>query len=84
MKQYIIYECETCGKQSKNKEKIIECECTHVGLKVAEKKTYDFLKEKVKCAGRVVSITKNGETDREFNEAIDRLLEFEKLHGINV
>lgn len=82
MKQCIIYECETCGKQSKDKQEIIECECIHIGLTVAEKKTYDFLKEKVKHTGRVVSITKNEETDREFEKAIDRLLEFEKIHEI--
>ena len=67
MKQHIIYECETCGKQSKDKQDIIECECVHIGLTVAETNTSDALKEKVK----------------EFEKAIERLLEFEKIHEIS-
>lgn len=37
MKQHIIYEYEKCGKQSKDHEKIMICEATHMGLIVAEK-----------------------------------------------
>lgn len=46
MKQHIIYECKTCGKKSENNEDILECEAAHLGLTIAEKKTYDFLKKK--------------------------------------
>lgn len=36
MKQYIIYECENCGKQSKDREEIMICEAAHLGLTVKE------------------------------------------------
>lgn len=83
MKQHIIYECETCGKKSENKEDILECETAHLGLTIAEKKTYDFLKDRVKNASSVVSRTKNEETDKAFDKAIEELLAFEKEFGIN-
>lgn len=82
MKQYIIYECKTCGKKSENREDILECEAAHLGLTIAEKKTYDFLKEMVEYAGSVVSRTKNEETDKAFDKAVNELLAFEKEFGI--
>ena len=82
MNQHIIYECKTCRKKSENKEDILECEAAHLGLTIAEKKTYDFLKDRVKNASSVVSRTKNEETDKAFNEAIETLLAFEKEHKI--
>lgn len=83
MKQHIIYECKTCGKKSENKEDILECEAAHLGLTIAEKKTYDFLKERAEYAGSVVSRTKTEETDKAFDKAIEELLAFEKEFGIN-
>ena len=83
MKQHIIYECKTCRKKSENKEDILECEAAHLGLTIAEKKTYDFLKDRVKNASSVVSITKNEETDKAFDKAINELMDFEKEFGIN-
>ena len=83
MKQRIIYECKTCRKKSENKEDILECEAAHLGLTIAEKKTYDFLKERAEYAGSVVSRTKTEETDKAFDKAIEELLAFEKEFGIN-
>lgn len=76
MKQHIIYECKTCGKKSENKEDILECEAAHLGLTIAEKKTYDFLKDRVKNASLE-------ETDKAFDKAVNELLDFEKEFGIN-
>ena len=83
MNQHIIYECKTCRKKSENKEDILECEAAHLGLTIAEKKTYDFLKERVKYASSVVSRTKNEETDKAFDKAVNELMDFEKEFGIN-
>ena len=82
MKQHIIYECETCGKQSKDREEIMKREATHLGLTIAEKQEWESLKERVRYASAVVSSTKNEETDKAFDEAIETLLAFEKEHGI--
>lgn len=82
MKQYIIYECEKCGKQSKDRNEIMMCEAAHFGLTVTEKQEWEQLKEKVRYKSAIVSSCKNGQTDKEFDEAIAELMDFEKLHGI--
>lgn len=83
MRQHIIYECKTCGKKSDDKEEIFKCEAGHLGLTIAEKKTYDFLKERAEHAGYIVSVTKNEETDKAFDKTIKELMAFEKEFGIN-
>lgn len=82
MKQYIIYECEKCDKQSKDREKIMICEAAHLELTIAEKQEWEQLKEKVRRKSAIVSSCKNEQTDKEFDDAIAELMEFEKLHDI--
>lgn len=82
MKQHIIYECEKCGKQSKDREEIMICEAAHFGLTVAEKQEWEHLKEKVRYKSAIVSSCKNEQTDKEFDDAIAELLAFEKKHGL--
>ena len=82
MKQHIIYECETCGKQSKDREEIMKCEASHLGLTIAEMQEWKRLKEDARHTGAVVGTTKNEQTDKAFDDAIEKLLAFEKEHGI--
>ena len=82
MKQHIIYECEKCGKKSRDREEIMICEAAHLGLTVAEKQEWEYLKEKVRYKSALVSSYKNKRTDKEFDDAIAELMDFEKLHGI--
>ena len=82
MKQHIIFECETCGKQSENREEIMKCEAAHLGLTITEKQEWESLKERARYAGAVASRTKNEETDKAFDEAVETLLAFEKEHRI--
>ena len=82
MRQHIIYECEKCGKQSKDREEIMMCEAAHLGLTIAEKQEWEQLKEKVRYKSEIVSSCKNEQTDKEFDDAIAELMEFEKLHDI--
>ncbi len=82
MKQHIIYECEHCGKQSEDREKIMECEAAHFGLTIAEKQEWEQLKVKVRYTSAIVSSCKNEQTDKEFDDAIAELMGFEKKHGI--
>ena len=82
MKQYIIYECEKCGKQSKDREEIMICEAVHIGLTVAEKQEWESSKEKVRHKSAIVSSCKNEQTDKEFDDTIAELMSFEKEHGI--
>lgn len=82
MKQHIIYECEKCGKQSKDREEIMICEAAHLGLTVSEKQEWESLKEKVRYKSAIVSTCKNEQTDKDFDDAIAELMDFEKSHGI--
>jgi len=82
MKQHIIYECEKCGKRSKDREEIMKCEAAHFGLTVSEKQEWEQLKEKVRYKSLIVSNCKNEQTDKEFDDAIEELMDFEKQHGI--
>lgn len=82
MKQHIIYECDACGKQSKDRVEIMKCEALHLGLTIAEMQEWRNLKENARYAGTVVGTTKNEQTDKAFDESIEKLLVFEKEHGI--
>lgn len=82
MKVYTIFECEKCGKKSSNRAEIMGCEASHLGLTVAEKQEWERLKENVRYRGSVVSTTKNEVTVKDFDEAIKRVMDFEKEHGI--
>lgn len=83
MKQYIMYVCEKCNKESRNADEIRSCEAAHLGLTVDEKLEYDFLQKFVNRCSYTLSVTKNRTTEMEFDDAINELLEFEKKHGIN-
>lgn len=82
MRLHTIFECEKCGKQSTDRGEIMECEASHFGLTVAEKQEWERLKEDVRYKSAIVSSCKNESTDRDFDEAIKRVLKFEKQYGI--
>lgn len=82
MKQHIIYTCEKCGKQSKEREEIMICEAAHLGLTIAEKQQWVLLKGKSRYKSAIVCRCKNKQTEEEFDDAIAELLNFEKKHGI--
>ena len=44
MKSYTMYVCETCGKESRNRKTIQECEAGHLGLTWLEYLDYRNLK----------------------------------------
>lgn len=82
MKQYTMYVCETCKRESRNANVIKECEANHIGLTIEEKFKYDGLKENVKRCSCMIETTKNERTDKEFDNAINELITFEKDHGL--
>lgn len=82
MELHTIFECEKCGKQSSDRVAILECEASHLGLTIAGKQEWERLKEDVIYKGSVVSTTKNEVTDKDFDDAIKRVMNFEKEHGI--
>jgi len=84
VKNYTMYVCETCGYESKDAKEIMQHEADHLGLTVKEMEQYRALKSFASYMGSVVSHTKNGETDKVFDDAIQNLLDFEKKHGIKI
>jgi len=83
VKNYTMYVCETCGYESKDANEVMQHEADHLGLTVKEMEQYRALKSFAAYMGSVVSHTKNGETDKAFDDAIRNLLDFEKKHGIS-
>ncbi|WP_281513156.1 hypothetical protein [Bacteroides acidifaciens] len=83
MEMYQVYVCECCGKESLSHDTIEECEASHMGLTVAEKRAWDALKSAAKHFGSVVSTTNNERTRAAYDNAIKRLISFEQLHGIS-
>ena len=82
MKQYTVYVCETCGYESRDVEDMRKHEASHLGLTITEKQEWESLKDHVRYASSVVSRTKNEETDKAFDEAVEALIAFEKEHRI--
>lgn len=84
MKEYIMYVCETCGKESSDYDDIYECEAKHLGLTVSEKQELDLLYSAVtRCSHRIM-YSKNDETESAYDKAIHDLIAFEEAHGINL
>ena len=82
MKSYIMYECEKCGKTSKDLWEIKRCEASHYDLSKEEEKEWKKLKDAAEKAGVTIYYTKNSQTEKAFDDAIDALIQFEKEHNI--
>ena len=68
MKQYTMYVCETCGKESRNRKAIQECEAGHLGLTWLEYLDYRNLKNSVKMFEKLL---KESEDSNDFQWRID-------------
>ena len=82
MKQYTIYVCETCGLETKNYKEMRQHEAEHLGLTIDEMESYHALKSRAEHMGAVIASRNNEETRKMFDEAIEKLLAFEKEHGL--
>lgn len=83
MKSYMVYVCDTCGKESRSGDEISLCEATHLGLTVEQKSQYDYLKAMVNRWSGVVSRNNNGHTRDAYDAAVTRQLAFEVAHGLS-
>ena len=71
MKSYTKYICEVCGKESSDIAEIRKCEASHHGLTLDVAKQHNELIKAVEKCGRVVSITKNADTNKAFDDAVE-------------
>lgn len=82
MKQYTVYVCENCGYESGDVEEMRKHEASHLGLTVEEMESYRALKSFASYMVSVVASRNNEETRSKFDEAVEKLVAFEKEHGI--
>ena len=82
MRTKIIFVCETCGKESENRDDIFSCEASHLGLTVDEAREWERLKSFVANRSHTVAWTRNQATVDAFDEAVDELTSFEVSHGL--
>lgn len=82
LKRYTVYKCDYCDFESRDFKKAEKHEAEHFGLTVEEFRHWKTLKANAQSMGTAVSGTKNEETERMFDEAVEKLLNFEKEHGI--
>ena len=57
-------------------------EASHLGLTIEEMETYRALKSFAAYMGSVVANRNNEETRNKFDESVEKLVTFEKGHGI--
>lgn len=60
----------------------MKCEAYHYGLSVAEKQEQDTLREQCRDAGIRISVTNNDDTQKAFDDAIEKCVQFEIQHNI--
>ena len=82
--QYMIYECETCGKHSEDREEIEKCEAAHLGLTITEKQKWNVLKRHVEHMNLVVKVAQNEKAKKAYDEACAELINFEKEHNLKM
>lgn len=83
MKIHYIYECEMCGKTSRNKEEIDLCEAQHMGLNNLEDYSKWMLLNSYAKACTAKLSHESNERLRDLEEVAYReLLAFEKEHDM--
>lgn len=82
MKSYIVYECENCGKTSKNKEDIIRCEASHINVSLETMLMWKTLQQKVKYFSSAMLNHCNDQTRFDYDNAVEQLVAFEKENNI--
>ncbi|MBO5435064.1 hypothetical protein J6A31_04505 [bacterium] len=83
----LIYECEICRRKGINfsnedHDVVEKHEAEHYNLSVDEYRQWNVLKKNAENCGYIVMNTNNDATNAQFDEACDKLADFEIQHGI--
>jgi len=78
----IIYCCDYCDFEDKDRKKVLSHEARHFNTSIDEYLLWRKLKVAAEEAGKRVSIRNNADTQREFDEACEELTNFELEHKI--
>lgn len=82
MRQKTAYECEFCGNTYIAQDVCEECEAHHFGLSRKEYLDWRILNKDAAYAGKIMGRCCNEYTRSNFDRAIEKLVSFEKRHGI--
>lgn len=85
MKAKTIWTCDTCGFESDDREAVVLCEASHLGLaSVEDKQEYERLLSKVKVGAKLVSRINTDGTRGVLDKAVADLMAFKVAHGMNI
>lgn len=82
MKQKVVYCCDFCECEFTNPDECEEHEAYHFNLSPVD---YYRWKQRLKVAaeaGKSCGCNKNPETDKKFDDAVKRLVDFEEEHNL--
>lgn len=83
MRSYTVYVCKVCGRESPVQADIEMCEGRHLGLNdISEVKEYNSLVSSVKSFMSILARSNNDKTRQDADDAINKMIEFEKNHGM--
>lgn len=90
MKSYMMYVCETCGKESRNRKDIQTCEAGHLGLTWLEYLDYRNLKGNVTMFEKLLKESVDShdcqlridDRTKAVENAKKAVADFETAHGI--
>lgn len=77
-----MFQCDKCDYSSTNKEECLAHEAKHFKLSVSDYEIWEQLTKNAERAGWVVGNTNNPETRKNFDEAIQVLVNFEQQHNL--
>ena len=81
MKQYTMFICDVCGKESRDQDEVELCQAQHLGLSSLEDyKKWQLLSRAAKDCTARLSYTNNQKLRDLEDEAYKELLSFEKEH----
>lgn len=83
-KAHTTYQCEYCTLSFPTYLQCLEHEChEHLHITTLEYQQWQLLKDKARSAGHTVSHTKNRETEKEFDDAVEALIAFETKYNLS-
>lgn len=82
MIRIVQYKCGVCGFTDTDRSRVVACECSHMGITPEDLAEWKKLKEIARYCSKAYNTQANAQTDKAFDDAIGKLLEFERAHNL--